>query len=133
VVRRLAHLWDVITAAEPPVVLPEQVSDGFWNIPGSLIYFPMHGLRRYIPLSRRVSRAIRGLNAAARQKRIFHLWFHPTNLADETEAMFSGLRMILERAVELRRAGRLDILPMQSLIPELHQKLSASLRLSSAD
>jgi hypothetical protein len=82
-----------------------------------MIYFPMHGLRRYIPLSWRVKRAIKGLDAAARQKRIFHLWFHPTNLADQMEAMFTGLRAILEHARSLRANEELVILPMGSLAP----------------
>lgn len=114
-VKRLAHLWEVLAASEPPVVLP-QTSDGYpVNIPGSMIYFPMHGLRRFIPLSRRVRRAIKGLNAAARERRVFHLWFHPTNLADETERMFSGLRSIFHRARELRENGDMDFLPMGAI------------------
>ncbi len=116
-IKRLCHLWDVITAAAPKVVLPEPTEYGIWNIPGSMIYFPMHGLRRHIPISRRVKRAIKGLDAAAEQKRIFHLWFHPTNLADSTDAMFAGLRRILEYAEALRARDRLVILPMSAVAP----------------
>jgi hypothetical protein len=118
IIKRLSHLWDVLTAAPPPVVLPEQSDAGIWNVPGSMIYFPMHGVRRFIPISLRVKRAIKGLDAAARQKRIFHLWFHPTNLADQTETMFTGLRMILEHARSLRARDELTILPMGSLAPK---------------
>jgi hypothetical protein len=99
------------------VVLPQRTEHGIWNIPGSMIYFPMHGLRRHIPISRRVKRAVKGLDAAAEQKRIFHLWFHPTNLADSTDAMFSGLRRILEHAEALRARDRLVILPMSAVAP----------------
>jgi peptidoglycan/xylan/chitin deacetylase (PgdA/CDA1 family) len=115
-IKRLAHLWDVLTAAAPPVSLPEQTG-GMWNIAGSMIYFPSHGLRRYVPVGRRVKRAFKGLDRAARQKRIFHLWFHPTNLADDTERMFEGLRAILERASLERDRGELDILPMGAVVP----------------
>jgi peptidoglycan/xylan/chitin deacetylase (PgdA/CDA1 family) len=117
ILKRLSHLWDVVTAAKPPTVLPEYTEAGVWNIPGSMIYFPMHGLRRYIPVSRRVKRAIKGLNDAVEQRRVFHLWFHPTNLADETEAMFSGLRRILEHASHLRGRGELRISPMSAIVP----------------
>jgi len=117
VVQRLGRLWDVVTAATPPVVRPERGECGVWNVPGSMIYFPMHGLRRYIPVSRRVKRAIRGLDAAAEQKGIFHLWFHPTNLADQTEAMFSGLRSILDHARHLRARDRMTIAPMCAIAP----------------
>ena len=115
-VKRLAHLWDVMVAAQPPVVLPEYSSAGLWNIPGSMIYFPMHGMRRYIPLGQRITRARKGLEAAAQQNRIFHLWFHPTNLADETESMFAGLRAIFARVSELRSAGRLQVRSMGALV-----------------
>lgn len=114
--RRLAHLFDVLTAARPPVVLPEEHGDGLWNIPGSMIYFPMHGLRRYIPLFLRVRRALKGLDAAARGRRIFHLWFHPTNLADETDRLFNGLRTIFIHASELRAAGALRFATMSSVV-----------------
>jgi peptidoglycan/xylan/chitin deacetylase (PgdA/CDA1 family) len=115
--RRLAHLWDVVTIAEPPVVLPEFDKSGLWNVPGSMIYFPAHGLRRYLPIWFRVKRAIKGLNAAASRGRIFHLWFHPTNLAEQTDRMFVGLRRILRHAAILRESGRLETLPMRKLIP----------------
>lgn len=132
-VKRLAHLWDVLAATTPPVVKPVFVDAGLWNIPGSMIYFPMHGLRRYIPLSRRVKRAIKGLDTAARQKQIFHLWFHPTNLADQTEKMFEGLREILEHAAGLRAQGALSILPMESLVPASAQLTpAADLRMLAA-
>jgi len=124
VLQRLAHLWDVLRAATPPVVLPEPTPSGLWNIPGSMIYFPIHGFRRFIPVARRVRRAVRGLDAAARQRKIFHLWFHPTNLVDRTGAMFSGLRAILDHAAALRDADRLDFVSMGSLVHR-HETVAA--------
>jgi peptidoglycan/xylan/chitin deacetylase (PgdA/CDA1 family) len=116
-VKRLGHLADVLTARRPPVVLPKESAPGLWNVPGSMLYFPMHGRRRYIPLPLRVRRAVKGLESAAEERRIFHLWFHPTNLADETERMFAGLRTIFERVSGLRSAGRIAVGPMRSLVP----------------
>jgi peptidoglycan/xylan/chitin deacetylase (PgdA/CDA1 family) len=114
-IKRLANLWRVLTASEPPVGLPEKTESGLWMIPGSMVYFPMHGLRRYIPVRARTRRAIKGLDAAARKRRVFHLWFHPTNLAEEMERMFAGLRGVVEYASLLRANGQLDFLPMGSL------------------
>jgi len=121
--KRLAHLLDVFAAARPPLVDCEPAEFGLWNIPGSMIYFPSHGIRRFVPMSRRVKRAVKGLNAAARQGRIFHLWFHPTNLADQTEKMFGGLRSILRHAEALREQGRLEILPMCAIAPAQEKAL----------
>ncbi|HEX3151790.1 MAG TPA: hypothetical protein VHR66_27205 [Gemmataceae bacterium] len=114
--KRLSHLWAVLRAAEPPVVLPAMTPEGLWDIPGSMIYFPMHGLRRHIPLGLRIKRAVKGLEAAARLRRVFHLWFHPTNLADQPEQMFAGLRAILEHATRLVERGTLRILPMSGVL-----------------
>ena len=122
-VQRLGHLADVVLARRPPVGLPEEVLPGLWNLPGSMIYFPMHGRRRHIPLSRRVTRAVKGLDAAAEQRRIFHLWFHPTNLAFEMDAMFSGLRQIFERASAMRRSGALAIKPMGTIVADQAEAL----------
>lgn len=115
-IRRAMRLLDVLRAAEPPTVLPQATASGVWNVPGSAIYFPMHGFRRHIPLELRTRRAIKGLNAAAKNNRVFHLWFHPTNLADETETMFEGLRVILRHAARLRAENKLRFLPMRDLI-----------------
>jgi hypothetical protein len=114
-VRRIGHLWDVLAARTPPVSRPIEVLPGLWNLPGSMMYFPMHGRRRNIPLSRRVRRAVKGLDRAAREKRIFHLWFHPTNLADQTDLMFAGLRSIFGHAARLRRDGSLTFASMGEL------------------
>ena len=114
---RVAHSWATITAARPPMVLPERTPSGLWNIAASMVYFPMNGWRRLVPVSVRVRRAVKGLEAAARERRVFHLWFHPTNLADHMDAMFAGLRAILERAAALRARGELAIRPMEALVP----------------
>jgi hypothetical protein len=83
-----------------------------------MIYFPMHGFRRHIPMALRVARARKGLDAAAGARRVFHLWFHPTNLADEMERMFGGLRQIFEHAASLREQGALAIRPMDAVVPD---------------
>jgi peptidoglycan/xylan/chitin deacetylase (PgdA/CDA1 family) len=115
---RLAHLLQVVTAAMPPVVLPERVAPGLWNIAGSMIYLPAHGVRRLIPISLRVRRALKGLRAAAVRRRIFHLWLHPTNLATRTDAMIAGLRAILRAAASMRDQGRLEFRSLQELVPQ---------------
>lgn len=109
---RAMHFAEVIAAATPPVVSPRRDDLGLWDIPGSMIYFPMHGIRAVIPVSRRVKRALRGLDAAAAQKKIFHLWFHPTNLADHTNALFDGLEEIIRYAKGLEKRGLLEIATM---------------------
>jgi peptidoglycan/xylan/chitin deacetylase (PgdA/CDA1 family) len=109
--KRAPHLVDVVVARPPPVVVPER-TQGLINIPASMMYFPAHGARRHIPISRRVWRVLKGVECAARDRRIMHLWFHPTNLADETEAMLGGLRRVFTDVARRREREELDVLPM---------------------
>lgn len=115
---RLAHLLEVAVGTPAPTVLPESTAEGLVNLPGSMIYLPAHGIRGLIPVSRRVQRALAGLRVAAEQRRVFHLWFHPTNLADHYESMKAGLREVFGRARELRDAGQLDLRPMGAFAPD---------------
>lgn len=114
---RLAHLLEVAMGTPAPTVLPEATPEGLVNLPGSMIYLPAHGIRGLIPVSRRVRRALAGLNDAAERRRVFHLWFHPTNLADHYESMMAGLREVFGRARQLRDAGQLDLRPMGAFAP----------------
>ena len=118
-VRRGLRLFDILRAASPPTVLPKKTKEGLWNIPGSAMFFPMHGFRRHIPMSWRVKRCLKGLNKAANEKKIFHLWFHPTNMVDEMEKMFAGLEEILQYASNLRGQGKLDFLTMGQICESL--------------
>ena len=114
-VKRLGQLIDVLTARRPPTVVPEQTPSGLWNIPGSMLFTPSYGIRKHLPVALRVKRARKGLDAAVRDKRIFHLWFHPTDLAGNPDLMLAGLRQVLEYAAELRSRNELDILPMGAI------------------
>jgi peptidoglycan/xylan/chitin deacetylase (PgdA/CDA1 family) len=114
--KRLGHVSDVISARRPPIVVPEKSAEGVWNIPASMMLFPMRGPRRYIPVSVRVRRAVKGLERAAAEGRIFHLWFHPTNLVDEQEQMIAGLRSVFECVDRLRRASRIAVAPMREVV-----------------
>jgi hypothetical protein len=109
--QRAGHLVDVLLARRPPVVLPQR-RDGLIDIPGSMMFVPAYGARRYIPMSLRVGRTLKGIEDAVRKRRVMHLWFHPTNLADETEAMLGGLRTVFAEVALRRERGELDVLPM---------------------
>ena len=114
VLGRLAHLLEVAAGTPAPTVLPETTAEGLVNLPGSMIYLPAHGIRGLIPVGRRVRRAIAGLENASDQRRVFHLWFHPTNLADRYQPMMAGLRTVFEKVRALRSSGRLDVRSMGS-------------------
>ncbi len=114
-ISRLAHIADVATVGKPPTVMPARDAHGLWVIPASTSMLPIDGVRRMIPIGRRVERAIRCVDQAARDKRICHFWFHPINLASDPEGMLAGVDAVLEHVARLRDAGRIDILPMGAI------------------
>jgi peptidoglycan/xylan/chitin deacetylase (PgdA/CDA1 family) len=120
---RAGHLFDMFAATTPTPVLPVWHKEGIWEIPGSMLFTPSHGFRRIVPARARVHRARKGLHSAADSKKIFHLWFHPTDVVVRKEAMLDGLRQILETACELRDAGRLLILPMSGITELANQSV----------
>lgn len=119
---RLGHLLDMFAATAPTPGLPVWHEEGIWELPGSMLFTPSHGLRRIVPGKARVFRAQRGLRSAVETRKIFHLWFHPTDLVIRKDTMFDSLRQILDYAGKLRASGQLSILPMSGITDLLNQQ-----------
>lgn len=113
---RLTHLFEVAIGTRAPTVLPVSTHEGLVNVAGSMIYLPAHGIRGWIPVRQRVRRAVRGLEDAAARRRVFHMWFHPTNLADHYKSMMSGLSSILGAVRRMRDSGQIDVRTMGSFV-----------------
>lgn len=114
-VSRIAHLAEVARAAAPPTVMPWRDEHGLWVIPASSSLLPVDGVRRLIPLRQRLRRVLEGLDRAAADGRVSHLYLHPINLAGNPEGLLGTMRSIFAHAARLRDAGRLEVLPMAAL------------------
>ncbi|MBS1831681.1 MAG: polysaccharide deacetylase family protein, partial [Acidobacteria bacterium] len=112
---RLGHLADVLAATTPRSVEPVLDEFGMMAIPGSMLYTPSFGIRRHIPAALRVTRARRGLQEAIRNRNVFHLWFHPTDIVVNMNEMLAGLDQILHLVATYRDAGELEVQPMVGL------------------
>jgi peptidoglycan/xylan/chitin deacetylase (PgdA/CDA1 family) len=108
---RMGHLVDNIIPLAPPVGLPQRES-GLWNLPASYFFPPSVGPWKLVPVSARVRKVKLGIREAARHSRVFHLWFHPFNLASNPAALLKGLEAIFAEVNRLRAEGRLDNLTM---------------------
>jgi peptidoglycan/xylan/chitin deacetylase (PgdA/CDA1 family) len=113
--RRAAHLFDQAAALPPPVTEPSEKLPGLWNFPGSMLLLHTDGVRRLIPFASRVLKARAGLRRAIRERKLFHLWFHPFNVARHRDGMLDTLDAILADAARLRDRGELDIMTMGGL------------------
>lgn len=110
--RRLVNWLDQLLARIPQPVQAEEIIPGLWNIPGNHFFMARDGIRKYIPMSSRVLKGIKGIDQAVQTGQLYHLWFHPFNLNADANAMFSGLERILSYASQMRNEGLLQILTM---------------------
>ncbi|MEO5370963.1 MAG: hypothetical protein H7833_12910 [Magnetococcus sp. DMHC-1] len=110
--KRLLNLLTFLLRLPPPTVIPVPAPHGLINLPDSMLLLGRNGLRRLVPPGNLIAMANSGLERAARQGRVFHLWFHPSNFSSATEQQFSILETILDRADRLREQGHLAILAM---------------------
>ena len=99
----------------PVVGLPRQSSAGLVEIPSSHFYAPFQSVGKYVSLNDRVAQAIAGLNAAAKQKKVYHLWTHPFNMGADTQTLMGGLESILQHFQTLASSGQIECRSMESL------------------
>lgn len=101
----------------PPVVVPREFT-GLVEIPGSQIFRPNHGGWQWTPEASQLRRAAKGMEQAASTGKIFHLWFHPFNLARDPEYLLDLFEQILSRAKALRDTGQLEVLTFRDIAME---------------
>lgn len=81
-------------------------------------------LRAYSPALKifeplRVARICSGIDCAARTRRVFHLWFHPEELASNQNENMAALNKVLGRYVWHRDQGDMESLAMAGLSKRL--------------
>lgn len=99
---------DEVLRRTPPVVSPRRKGD-LIELPGSQILRPFQGPWQYTPRDSQLVRAKKGLNMAARTGEIFHLWFHPFNIALNQDRHLTLVEDILSHAARLRENGHIQI------------------------
>lgn len=111
---RIGHLLDNLLSL-PPLVVSPQRETGLWNLPASYYYPPTDRWWGLIPVSLRAYKVKQGLRQAAKQRSLFHMWFHAFNLASNPERLLGGLEKIFTEFCGYRQAGLLDNLTMGEL------------------
>lgn len=99
-----------------PPVYSLTKENGVVNTRGSLYLVSGRGWRKFIPKRLRYIKCILGINSAIKNKKVFHLWFHPVDLVDDANKIFSDLEKILEYANKKREERLLEIKTMKELI-----------------
>lgn len=110
-VRKPLRFADEAFKFTPPVVTPVR-RNGLVELPGSQILRPYKGPWNRTPADSQLIRAKKGLDEAARTGKVYHLWFHPFNLATGSKRHLEVVKAILSYASELRDQDKLEICPM---------------------
>ena len=118
--RRAVRLLDayVSLSGHHAVAFEEIGLERPFNFPASRLlrpYWP--ALRVFEPL--RLARINSGLEYAARKRRIYHLWFHPEELAMDQDENLAVLERVLARFAILRERGQMESLHMGELAARL--------------
>lgn len=117
-VQKIAYVIDsFMFFVPPPIVQPQKRH--CWNISGSYFYGHCAGVSKLLPVSFRVSKIKRGINKAAAQFQVFHLWFHPFNLATDSPRLLGGLEEVFRHVDCLRKEERIENLTMGALAERL--------------
>ncbi len=110
--RPLVNLADKALPVAPPTVQPVRRDHGLIELPSSLLLIGRNGLRRVVTPAALRAKLRAGLARAVETGELFHLWFHPSNFYTSMQSQLEVLDAALGEAAELRRQGRLDVLPM---------------------
>ena len=115
ILRKIAHIIDEFLAISPNTSLPYKDEYGLYNTQGNMLYLSRNGIRRLIPISYRVKKAKKGINRAIERGEVFHLWFHPFNLATDRENLLRGLDEILKYGREMIDLGHMVNITMSDI------------------
>ncbi|OIO48503.1 MAG: hypothetical protein AUJ32_00405 [Parcubacteria group bacterium CG1_02_40_82] len=109
--KKAIHVFDNYLMLPTRAVSPEK-QEGIWNLAGSYFYVHKDGWAKFLPISFRVAKSKSGIKKAVQQKKIFHLWFHPFNIASSPKKLLAGLEKIFSYVNLWREKGSLENLTM---------------------
>ncbi|HEX8964827.1 MAG TPA: hypothetical protein VF820_00155, partial [Patescibacteria group bacterium] len=99
-------------------VATASIVNGLVNIPASFYFPSSRGNKKYIPKAARFYKAKLGIDAAIKQRKIFHMWTHPTDLTDNSENLLKEFFAILNYALAKQKQGMLEIKTMKQIAQE---------------
>jgi ubiquinone/menaquinone biosynthesis C-methylase UbiE len=115
IIKKLYFLFGDLIGSTPPVVMPNTITvngNKLIEIPSSMLFRFASGVSRIIPAGVRLKKARKGIDAAIRKNKIFHLWFHPISFAWKSKEMFGELEKILEYVYQKKKERVLENLTL---------------------
>jgi hypothetical protein len=114
------RLFDRVWPSAWSAALPARHSSGVWNVPQTFLFAPATR-PRWLPHALWARRPRVRIRQAARQRSLFHLWFHPYNISADPDQALHLLDGVLHEVARLRSRGVLDVMTMGALAESLEQ------------
>ncbi|HHY82868.1 MAG TPA: polysaccharide deacetylase family protein [Clostridiales bacterium] len=92
--KKICHFVDEMLSISPKTSKLQADEYGLYNTTGNMLYLSRQGIRKIIPISSRIRKAKKGIRRAIERGEVFHMWFHPFNLASDPEGLLKGLEKI---------------------------------------
>ena len=119
--KRFCRLADTYLPVNGSRYVEVTMEDGLMNIPSSCFLRPYSRKLSFLE-GLRVLRIKREMTAAAKKKKIYHLWWHPHNFGQNMEKNFAILQKVLEHYQKLEKKYNMQSLSMA----EIYNKVTLS-------
>lgn len=116
--RRVLQKLDAYLPVPPAVSYPVK-RDGIWELPATSYYRHTAGWARWQINYVRAAKLKAGIRRAASGKALFHVWFHPYDIASDPKRLLPPLERAFAEVAKLRDAGRLENLTMGEVAESL--------------
>lgn len=115
--KRLGRLIDTYLPLTGSRIVQPEMNNGLLNIPGSCFLRPFNKKLSFLE-GLRLRRIKKEMTKAARQKALYHLWWHPHNFGKNLEANFSILKQVIAHYEQLNKEFGMRSLTMDEIYQE---------------
>lgn len=123
--RRVVQKLDAYLPVPPTVTYPRW--DGnMWELPASYYHRHVGGWARWQSTYVRSAKLKAGVKQAASKNALFHVWFHPYDIASDPDRLLRPLEKAFAEVRRLRDKGEIENVTMGELSEQLAQKQPVS-------
>ncbi len=112
--KRMARMIDTYLPLKGNRYVDAVMEDGILNIPASCFLRPYRPKLSWLE-GLRLARMKKEMKAAARKKKIYHLWWHPHNFGQNMDKNFSVLEKLLDYYLVLNKKYDMQSLTMEEI------------------